>query len=171
MQSADGWGCVPTRFVVWPFQPWWVGWDLFPKWPPQRNSHWWLFLRLLPPMSFPHNEPQSPPCFPRRSSNNCRQVWPRFLWSLCFALGPCAHESLCVSVKSRVSVFLSPIGFLSTTQLALKAKCSKGSSSQCQIPRGRNLTWVSELSLPWVSLCYIVTFQSVDHLPSGYGVA
>lgn len=26
---ADGWCCVPTRFVVWPgaFQPWWVGPD------------------------------------------------------------------------------------------------------------------------------------------------
>ena len=31
--------------------------------------------------------------------------------------------------------------------------------------------WGSELSLLWVSLCNIVTFQSVGHLPSRYGVA
>ena len=33
--------------------------------------------------------------FPRRSSKNCSQVWTRFLCSLCFALRPSVHKSLC----------------------------------------------------------------------------
>ena len=55
--------------------------------------------------------------------------------------------------------------------LALKAKCSRGSSSKCQIPRYGNMTWVSELSCPWVSLCNIVTVQCVGCPPSGFEVA
>ena len=30
----------------------------------QRSTHQWLFPRTLPPISFPHNEPQSPHVFP-----------------------------------------------------------------------------------------------------------
>ena len=30
----------------------------------QRNTHWWIFPRALPPMSFSHNEPHSSPVFP-----------------------------------------------------------------------------------------------------------
>ena len=49
------------------------------------------------------------PSFPRRSSKNCSQVWPQFLWSLCFALGPSAHENLCATFKNGVSVYPSPM--------------------------------------------------------------
>ena len=55
--GADGWGQV------------------FPKWPSLEEQVPGIFPRALPPMSFPHNEPQS--CFPRRSSKNCSQVRPR----------------------------------------------------------------------------------------------
>ena len=43
--SADGWG------------------KIFPKWPSIEEHCWLLFLRLLLPMSFPHNNPPSPPVF------------------------------------------------------------------------------------------------------------
>ena len=97
-------------------------------------------------------------CFPRRSSKIFRQVCPRFLWSLCFALGPSAHESLCAPFKSAASV--SPIPWSSYAQapLAINVKFS-GGSSQCQIPRYGNLTWGSEPSLRWVSLCSIITLS------------
>ena len=57
-------------------------------------------------MSFPHNEPQSPPVFPGGPPRTAvrSKVWPRFLWSLCFALGLSAHESLCVPFKNGVSI-------------------------------------------------------------------
>ena len=66
------------------------------------------------------------PCFPKRSSENCSQVWPRFLWSLCFVLGPSAHESLCVPFKNGVSVSPSPVELLCTSPTGL----------QCQMLRG-----------------------------------
>ena len=51
---------------------------------------------------------------------------PRFLWSLCFALGPSAHQSLCVPFKNGVSVSPSPMELL----------CTSPTSLQCQILRG-----------------------------------
>ena len=66
------------------------------------------------------------PCFPRRSSKNCSQLWYKFLWSLCFALGLSAHESLCVLLKNGISVSPSPIELLPTSPTGL----------QCQILQG-----------------------------------
>ena len=111
------------------------------------------------------------PCFPRRSSKNLKQVCPRFLWSLCFAPGPCAHESLYALFKSRLSVSPSPMELLHTSPAGPQGQVLWGLLLQCQIPRHGNLTWDSELSLPWVNLCDIVTLQSVGCLPGGYGVA
>ena len=46
---------------------------------------------------FPHDKPQSPPVFPRDPLRIAvRSDSDSYLWSLCFALGPSAHESLCV---------------------------------------------------------------------------
>ena len=104
--SLDGWG------------------QMFPKWPPPGCSHW-LFLRHLPLMSLPHNEPQLPH-FPRRSSKHHRQVWPRVLWSLCYSLGPSAHESLCIPFKHGVSISPSLVQLLWTNT----------TGPQCQILQG-----------------------------------
>ena len=111
-------------------------------------------MRNLPPIYVPHNEPRSPR-FPRRSSKNPRQVSPRFLWSLCFALGPSAHETLCGPFKSGVSISLVLGSSCTQALLALKARCSGGSSSQCQIPRCRDLTWGLELSLQGASAIWL----------------
>ena len=74
--------------------------QIFPKWP-ALEEHTLMNI----PKSFASNvlSPQQvivTPYFPRRSSKNCSQIWPRFLWSLCFALEPSAHESLCVPFKN-----------------------------------------------------------------------
>ena len=97
------------------------GWcQIFPKWlPPEK-----YMLRKIPE-SFasnvlPHNQPLSPPCFPRRSSKNCSQDQPRLLWSLCFALGLSAHENLCASFKDGVSVSPSPMELLHASHTGLQ---------------------------------------------------
>ena len=74
----------------------------------QGSSLQWLFLRPLTPI-----KPQSPPVFPRdppraegRSDLDS--------YKSCFALGPSAHESLCMPSKSGVSVSPSPVWLLCT---------------------------------------------------------
>ena len=62
------------------------------------------------------------PCFPRRSSKNCSQVCPSFLWSLCFPLGLSAHGNLCVPFKSGVSISLSPVELLHTSTTGLQCQ-------------------------------------------------
>ena len=91
--------------------------------------------------------------FSQEILQSCSQIQPRFLWSLCFVLGPSAHESLCVPFKKGVSVFPNPVELLCTSPTGLQCTCSRGSFSQCQIPGRGDLTWGSELSLLQVSLC------------------
>lgn len=140
--SPDGWGQV------------------FLKWPPPEE-----FMLMIIPEAFSSKAPY----FPSRSSKVCRQVWSRFLWNLCFALGPSAHESLCAHFKSRLST--SPIELLCTRPIGSQCQMLQGLLLPMPDLRHGNLRWGSELSLPWVSLCNTVTFQSVSCPPNGYGVA
>ena len=91
--------------------------QIFPKRPPlvenmmmipENHSQDLCFQCPSPTRSHSH------PHFPRRSSKNCRRIWPRFLWSVCFALGPSARESLCNPFKNGVSVSPSPLELLPT---------------------------------------------------------
>ena len=66
------------------------------------------------------------PYFPRRSSKNCSQVWPRFLWRPCSALGSSARESLCAPFKNGVSVSPSPVELLSIIPTGLKCQLLQG---------------------------------------------
>ena len=87
------------------------------------------------------------------------------------ALGPNAHET-CVCLSGMESLFSpSPVELLHTSPAGPQCHVLWGQLLQCQIPRRGNLVCGSELSCLWVSLCNIVTFQSVCHPPSGYGVA
>ena len=58
------------------------------------------------------------------------------------------HVNVCVRLLRMGSPFL-PVPWSSCTQapLAFNARCSRGSFSQCQIPRRGGFTWGSELSL------------------------
>ena len=124
-------------------------------------------LGPLPPMSFPHNEPQLP-CFPRRQDPQLGL--PQILMEILLCPGTqCTWNPVCAFqewslhfLHSREAPMLKPC-WLSTL------KCSRD-SSQCQTPGLGNLTRSSELSLLWKSLCDIVIFQSVAHLPGGYGI-
>ena len=114
--------------------------------------------------------------FSQEFLQNHRQLWPRILWSLCFVLGPSAHESLHAHFRSGVSISPSPMELLHTRPLPLNTKCPRGSSKcQIQMPWGwqrcRNLTRESELSVLWMSLSDIVTFKCVGCSSTDYGIA
>ena len=135
------------------------GWgQIFPKWPPLEEQ----ILMIIP------GSPQwatVTPCFPKRSFKNCSQVWPWFLWSLCFALGPSAHESLCVPFKNAVSISPSPVELL----------CASPTGFQCQVlwgppsPNARSPgmgTWrgaQNSHSCRWVSVIQLLSSLWASH--------
>ena len=125
-------------------------------------------LRTLPPVSSSHSEPQSPHIFTGDPPRTASMSDPDFYGISALPWDPVHMKaSMCLS---RVEYPFSPVLWSSCTKamLVLNTQCSRASSYQSQIPRGGNLTWGSELSLPWVSLCNVVTFQSVSHPPDGY---
>ena len=78
------------------------------------------------------------------------------------------HVKTC-ACPARVESLFPPVLWSSCTQAPLtsKAKCSGGSSSQCQTPRLGSLKWGSELSLLWENLCdIIISSLWVAHLAS-----
>ena len=109
-------------------------------------------------MSFPDKEPQSPPVFPGDPPSTAVRFDPDSYEVSALPWDP-VHMKACVHL-SRVESLFPQVPWSPCTQapLALNAICSWGSSSQCQIPRHRNLTRGSELCLPWVSLCDIGYF-------------
>ena len=90
----------------------------FPKMATSGGTHTSDYSRELCLQYLSPTTSQSP-CSPRRSSKNCSQVQPRFLWSLCFALGPSARESLCAPFKNGVSVSPSAVELLHTSPTGL----------------------------------------------------
>ena len=72
------------------------GWDqISPKWPPLEEHMLMLIPETFASNVLPAQWDTDIPCFPRRSSKQYSKFWPRFLWSLCFALEPSTYESLC----------------------------------------------------------------------------
>ena len=98
----------------------------FPKMATSRERHAAEYSQELcfqcPSLTTSHIHP----CFPRMSSKNCSQVWPRFLWRLCFALGPSARESLCAPFKNGVSISPSPVELLHTSPTGLQCQMLQG---------------------------------------------
>ena len=120
--------------------------QIFPKWPPPEKGT----LQNIPESfasSVLPSQATFTPCFPSMSSKNCSQVSSRFLWRLCFALGPNACEILCVPFKNGVSISLSPMELLHTSPTGLQCQMLWGSFSLCQIPTRESLMCGSELSL------------------------
>ena len=91
--SKDECGCNHTRIIVWPgaSQHWWMGLDF-----PQMANTLMNIPDSFASNVLPPHWATATPCFSRRNSKNCSQVWSRFLWKLCFALGPSTYENLCV---------------------------------------------------------------------------
>ena len=81
------------------------------------------------------------------------------------------HMKTCVHLSRLESLFpLVPWSSCTQVPLSLNDKNSRGSSSQCQIPRHGSMMWVPELSLPWVSFHNIFTFHFVDTHLLGMGL-
>ena len=121
-------------------------------------------------MSFPHNKPNHS-CFPSMSSKNCSQVWPRFLWRHCFALGPSEHESLCMPFKNGVSISPSPVELLHTSPTGLQVPDAPGAlSPSARSPHVR--VWCgaqNSHSCRWVSVNQLVS-SLWSFPPRRYGV-
>ena len=180
--SVDRWGCAYALFVAWPEASQY--WSL-------QAVEWGPVLvlmtqaRCLPPRGFMclnstqnfhhqcprfQGEPQ-----PHLTSS---QTPPRPVGS--FGLGSCEDtafdlgsgtcETLCVSSKSEVSVFPSPVSSCNQALLAFKTKCFGSSSPWCQILRLGSLMWGSELSCLWENFCSIIILQFVDGPPVGCGI-
>ena len=102
-------------------------------------------------MSFPDNEPKSPTVFPGDPPTNAVRSNPDSYWSICFAQGPSAYESLWVPFKNGVSVFPSPVELLHTSPTGLQCQMLQGLSLQMLYPKAwgfdvgpRTLTLVGE---------------------------
>lgn len=79
-----------------------------------------------------------------------------------FVLGSSACNILCVPLKS---CFPQSWG-TPATKPHFKAKCFRGSSSQCQTFGQGGLTWGSEFSLLWECLCNIIIIQNSEKILS-----
>ena len=113
---TDGWALVlpGLLFGLGLLSP--DGWDqIVPKWPPLEEHTLMNSPETFASNVLPRWQATVTPSFPRRSSKNCHQVWPRFPRSLCFSLGPSAHESLWEPFRNGVSIPPSPVEFLHTS--------------------------------------------------------
>ena len=156
-----------SLWIVWPeaSQPWSpqaVGWgQLFLSQARCQPSdeHFWIRL----PPAFMSQERAAATLRRRGDPPRSASKSPRLLWSRCFCAGTPWERSLVFPLQGWI--FLQVL-WCSRDQapLAFKAKCSGGSSSQCQTPRQGSLMWGSELSLSWGDLCNRSILQVVGHL-------
>ena len=124
---TEGQGCDPTWIVVCSEASQTDGWgQTFPKWPPPEKAMLLNIPKSFSSSALPPLQAAVTPCFPRRSSKNCSQVSPRFLWRLCFAQGPSACESLCGPFKNGVSISPSPVELLHTSPTGLQCQMLQG---------------------------------------------
>ena len=173
---ADGWGCVPTLFVVWPgvSQPWWVG-LYFSKITASRgvhvNEYSWDFCLQCPAHTVSH----SSPLLSQDTFQDPQVCMARFLQSPCINQGSSAHETLCAPSKNEVCFLQSwgnPECKVRETHaqalLVLSAKWLWGLLSQFQTPRLRNLMWGLECSCRREHLRY--RYFPVCGSPRGIGL-
>ena len=171
--SADGWGWVPSLFVVWPeaTQHWSLLSSLVGLMADSGRAHAKeYFPELLLPVSLSSRwatpTPASagdPPTLAGRSGSVSYGVTAPSPGSWC------AHYFVCV--LQEWSLF-PPVLSKSCNQISLAFKVwfCRNSSSRCRTPRLGSLTWGSEPSLQWVDFCGISVLQFVSHPPRSYGI-
>lgn len=175
--SADGWGCIPTQFVVWPetSQLWSlesVGWRqvlllmtqarclppvrVHADEPPalQYFYHQYLCPQDEPPLSSPSQETLKTPT--DRSCSGFYEV-------TAFALSVGVHELLCVAFKSGVCISPSSVKLLPLSPTVLQSQRLWRLFSMSHI----RLTWSSERSHLGKNFCRIILqFVRSDHITS-----
>ena len=145
---SERWGCDSTWIVFWygASQQLTDGWgQVFPKWPPPEKS---MLLNI--PQSFAFNVLPSPqatftPLFPGCPPRTVVRFDPDSHGDFALPWDP-VHVKVCVCLLRMGSPF-PPVLWSSCAQppLAFKARSSRGSFSQRQIPRNGHSTWGSEL--------------------------
>ena len=142
--SADGWGCVPARLVVWPeaSQHWSlqaVGWGQVlgrKGWPPGGPTSMSTLQNYRCQFLCPCSEPQLPPASARHPPILAGRSGPVSHKTTAFFPESWLHTRPCV-YPPRVKFLFPPVLWNSCDQtpLAFKTGFSGGSSSQFQIPR------------------------------------
>ena len=163
---ADGWSYVPTQFVcLGVSQPLWM---IFQKWPPVEE-----FTLMIIPKTFASNipPPQRATIMPFFSQESLQEPQSGLTQIPMESLLCPGTQCTWAPLNSGVSVSPSSTALLSTSP----------ADPQCQmlwgllLPRIESQAWETDVGLrtftPVVEpLQYTVTFQSVSHLPGGYGV-
>ena len=111
------------------------GWGhIFPKWPPLEEHTLVIIPWTLPPLSFHHNEPQSPPGFPGDPPRAAVMCDPDSYGVSAFPWGP-VHMKPCVWL-SRMGSPLLPVPWSSCAQapLAFNTKCFGAPSANARSP-------------------------------------
>ena len=144
------------------------GWgQIFPK---QRNTHCWIFLRALPPMFLPYNDPWSPAFFPGDPPRTAIRSDPVSHGASALPWDP-VHMKVCVCLSRMGSPF-PPVPWSSCTQapLAFNARCSKGLSPSDRSPHvGVWCGAQNSDSCKWVSVNQLVS-SLWGFPPRRYGV-
>ena len=127
--SPDGWG------------------QIFPKWPPPEKHELMNIPKSFAANVLPPQEAIFTPAFPGGPPRTSARSNPNSHGNPALPWDP-VHAKVCVRLLRMGSPF-PPVLRSSCTQtpLAFNARCSRGSFSQCQIPRHGDLMWGSDLSL------------------------
>ena len=108
----------------------------------QRNAHWQMFPRALPPMPSPKMI-HIHPLFSQKIHQELQSGVTQIPMEPLLALGPSAHEGLCALFKNGLSISPSSVDLLHTSSTSL----------QCQILQGLFLpvpdphTWEFDVGL------------------------
>ena len=127
--SADGWG------------------HIFQKWPPPEKGTLLNIPKSFASNVLPPQQATFTPVFPGGPPRTVVRSDPDSSGDVALPWDP-VHLKVCVHLLRMGSLF-PPVLWSSCAQapLAFKARCSRGSFSQCQIPTRESLMWGSELSL------------------------
>ena len=127
--GADGWG------------------QIFPKWPPPEKGTLLNIPKSLASNVLPSQQATFTPVFPGGPPRTAVRFDPDSYGDFALHWDP-VHVKVCVCLLRMGSPF-PPVLWSSCAQapLAFNARCSRGSSSQCQIPAREGLMWGSELPL------------------------
>ena len=149
---ADWWACDPWIFFRFLFGLGLLSTDewgqIFPKWPPLEENIMMIIPKTFASNVLPPQQDTFTPCFPRRSFKNCSQVWSRFLWSLCFALGLSAQWKPVCDFQERNLFPPVPWSSCSTSPAGPQCKILQELLLPMSDLQFGDLTWGSKLFTP-----------------------
>ncbi len=125
----------------WDFSVLMSGARFFQKWPPQEEHTLINIAKTFASNVLPSQQATFTPVFPGGPPRTAVRFDPDSYGDFALPWDP-VHVEICVCPFPPV-----PWSSCAQAPLAFNARCSRGSFSQCQIPRHGDLMWGSELSL------------------------